>query len=156
MLQLWSHTRTLNAPSCIITFRSMTSQSAATPDGAGRNKRRWILLSKGFIVARTFECMFQPQTHPHHNSLLNIESMKIKLLLFALYCINTTALVIFRMGLLSLQGCQQSRPWRDSHAFTINLTLSRTRKKCHAKIKNPPVHFLREQTNSCIICLPTT
>ena len=58
--------------------------------------------------------------------------------------------------LRKIQGCQQSRPWRDSHAFTINLTLSRTRKKCHAKIKNPPVHFLREQTNSCIICLPTT
>ena len=36
------------------------------------------------------------------------------------------------------QGCQQSRSWRDTHAFTINLTLSRTRKKCHAKIKIPP------------------
>ena len=35
---------------------------------------------------------------------------------------------------------QQSRSWRDTHAFTINLTLSRTRKKCHAKIKIPPVN----------------
>lgn len=42
MLQLWSQTRTLKAPSVIVTFRSMTSLSAGDTRAAGRKQHNTL------------------------------------------------------------------------------------------------------------------